>query len=563
MDRSEFEAVLAEIGSDDPAVREKYELLDKLRKMLEPFCEGGRILDFKGHCRRGEAWRGPAEKLLRGALDDSLLFSLWEPDQIRRIMAAVVAGEELDEPLELGRGRMRERLRCPCCLHPMSLGFNGKGLVWMGEPCAYPDGLVTEFELNVPSGKIVVANDLRTWFPADEGYDLNGLLGCHLTTLAYAENGMAHGFVGNTSPDVYRDGDGRFVIGGYPEEIWNRETDEACPNPEPCPWGESVANVCTNLWWYSIADYEEFVRRWEYYTPGEDREEFVEGWTVHIVDVRPGVYRFRQDQEVDRDAPVVEYATFEWVREPDPVRDYLKEEREKRRNATEILIQQCLSWPTLYMGVSSLGADESFEAAVERWKGWSAEQKARGLARAADHVMCVLGGGVDWHENGFPRMAVSEEAEQLAAEYGDVPPFDFETSWYPISAGYGGLCLGAGVRSEHTRSNPLIDLAPSFVLLGLNICQNAIRFGGEPRLDKRVWPPTYEIAAARELMGRFVDCYRGLRERYPDIVFDEEFDRWMRETDLERYVAEFDFGPEHPPESEWGSPPAGAERAQP
>jgi hypothetical protein len=56
-------------------------------------------------------------------------------------------------------------------------------------------------------------------------------------------------------------------------------------------------------------------------------------------------------------------------------------------------------------------------------------------------------------------------------------------------------------------------------------------------------------------MGTFVKCYRGLRERYPGIVFDEDFDRWMQVTDLDQYIAAFDFGSVHPPEAEWGDPP--------
>jgi hypothetical protein len=472
---------------------------------------------------------------------------------VQRALDAVEAGVELEEPVRIS-GLVRD-YQCTTCSQRMRLAFDGRGFVWTGKPCEFADGVVTEWELNVPSGKIVVANDLRTWFPSDEDYDVNGMLGCHLTTLGYAKVGMAHGFVGNTCPDVYRDGDDKFVIGSYHEELWNRETKEDYPNPEPCPWGESVANVCTDLWWYSIVDHDELVRRWEHYTPEDDREKYMEGWTVHVVDVRPGVYKFRQEQGIDRDEGIVEYATFEWVREPDPTRDYLKEEREKQLSATEVLIQHCLSWPTLYMGVSSLSGDRSFEAAIERWKGWSDRERAWGLARAADQVMCVLGGGIEWHENGFPRTSVSEEVKGLAAEYGDVPPFDFETSWYPISAGYGGLCLGAGVRDEYTRNNPLIDLAPSFVLLGLNICQNAIKFGEKPRLNNDVYPPAYETPFARERMKLFVKCYKGLRQRYPDVVFDAEFDRWMRETDLDRYVAEFNYGVTSPPKEEWGEPP--------
>jgi hypothetical protein len=92
--------------------------------------------------------------------------------------------------------------------------------------------------------------------------------------------------------------------------------------------------------------------------------------------------------------------------------------------------------------------------------------------------------------------------------------------------------------------------------LGLNICQNAIKFGEEPRLNTDVYPPAFEIPFCRDRMQLFADCYRGLRKRFPDLVFDEEFDGWMSDTEaVKKHIAEFDFGPKHPPKEKWGDPP--------
>jgi hypothetical protein len=536
-------------------------LSHKIMGRILPFCEGGKVKEWKGHLRRGTSWETrqseahSAEKELQRIVTESFSFGIWTAARLEEFLAALEGGALLEKPLEIG-GSFGE-LSCSECGLRLRLAFDGHGFVVLSAPCPHPDGLVTEWELNVPSGKILVANDLRGWFPIDEDHNVNAAIGCHFTTLAYAKIGMAHGFVGNTSPEVYRTSSG-FVIGNYSDEIWDDAAEDYVENPTPCPWDESVASVCTDLWWYSIADYDELVRRFLHYTPEESLEEFLKERTIHVVDVKPGVYKFRQEQNIDRDAEIVEHATFEWVRDPDPVRDYLKEEDEKHLNATEVLIEHCLSWPTLYMGMSSLdGRDKDHDHVLGLWKGMSPEKKAQSLARAADQIMCVLGGGVEWHENGFPRTTVSDEVKQLAAEYGDVLPFNFETHWYPISGGYGGLCLAAGVRAEYMESTPpLLSLAPSFVLLGLNICQNAIKFGEAPRLNTDVWPPAYEIPFCRERMQLFEQCYRGLRERYPDIVFDAEFDLWMRETDFDKYVADFDFGPERPPKSKWGKPPS-------
>jgi hypothetical protein len=92
--------------------------------------------------------------------------------------------------------------------------------------------------------------------------------------------------------------------------------------------------------------------------------------------------------------------------------------------------------------------------------------------------------------------------------------------------------------------------------LGLNICQNAIKFGEEPRLSTSLYPPAFEVPFCRERMGLFADCYRGLRKRFPDLVFDKEFDAWMDDEEaVKKHIAEFDFGPDHPPKEKWGDPP--------
>lgn len=526
----------------------------RIQKLLDP-CFAEKILVWNGHFKDGEYFYAPGgwstpEQRLRSVFRDRFSLTLRAED-IRQMEEAAITGALLHPPLEF-RGRASE-FACPFCGESIKFGYDGKRLLILNKPCPHPNGLVTEWELNVPSGKLVVANNLRQWFPCSEEYDINKLIGCHLTTLSAAKVGMSYGFVGNTCPSVYREGD-KFVIGSYSDEVWNEETEDYDPNPEACPWGERVAGVCTDLWWYSIVDYDELQRRIAHYTPDTkpDRQ-------LDVVDVRPGVYHFRQEAGVDRDGPLTEYATFEWVRDPDPLVDYLGQEKTKWLGALDVLIESCLSWPTLYMGLGYTGEDAEIDknrpALIQRWQSYSRERKIDCLARAADHFMCVLGGGVEWHENGFPRTVVSQEAKRLAEEFnveGIVPSFgEKRRHWYPICDRYGGLVAGAGLPTR----NESINLNTSFVLLGLNICQNAIKGGETPRLNHDVWPPAFEIPWCRERLALFGKCYLGLRKRYPNLVFDEKFDAWMNEVDFKKYVEEYDFGPTNPPQDHWGDAP--------
>jgi len=560
----------------------------RIVRMLEPAFKE-KILVWNGHHKGGEyfyteGWWDTPEKRLRSSFEDMVLINISDEDFQR--MEASESGTLLDPPVVF-QNKIRD-LACSFCDQSLRFGFDGQRLLVVNDPCPHPNGLVTEWELNVPSGKLAIGNDFRQWFPSPEKYSVNALIGQHLTTLGYAKVGMSHGYVGGTSPSVYQDGD-KFVIGSSSDRSDEDDEDDdddddddveevsgaiepKLSEPCPCPWGDEVASICTDLRWYSIVDQAELLRRMEHYTPGVEIDEC----PITVIDVRPGVYRFTHALGVDHDVPAVEFATFEWVREPGPLVDYLGKERAANLTALEVLIESCLAWPTLYMGLGYSPEDDKLAkdrpALIKRWEESARERKIVYLARAADHVMCVLGGGVEWHEKGFPRTVVSEDAKRLAKAMdmsrggswrgwhdtleidGVVPPFEGRMHWYPISAGYGGLCRGAGITNNYPDRESL-NLAPSFVVLGLNICQNAIKYGEEPRLNHDVWPAAYEIPFCRERMLLFGRCYRGLREKYPELVFDAEFDRWMREVDFDQYVTNFDFGPTHPSVEKWGDLP--------
>lgn len=145
--------------------------------------------------------------------------------------------------------------------------------------CACPDGIVTEILLPVPSGKMIVSDSLRPQYGWDQDDPLlasyNTVLGQHQVILAMAEQGCAFGYVGNTSPDLYLVGNDRYEI-AVPE---CGEDDETVPHP-----GEKKAQICTDLWAYSCADFEDWKSR------GGDPGTLDEYRSV--VDVTPGTYRF-------------------------------------------------------------------------------------------------------------------------------------------------------------------------------------------------------------------------------------------------------------------------------
>lgn len=166
-------------------------------------------------------------------------------------------------------------------------------------PCPHPDGVTTEITIDVPSGRLLVSDDLRPVFTWDDtgSASYNSVLGQAHAIEAMAAVGCAYGPVGNTSPGLYRTGPDSYIIAspGYDED----------ENPS-LPEDTCLASVCTDLWAYSLSDFE----HWK--TRGGDPNSL--GWSDTVVDVAPGRYRFTHhsgERGFDRDS--VDTVTFAHV----------------------------------------------------------------------------------------------------------------------------------------------------------------------------------------------------------------------------------------------------------
>jgi hypothetical protein len=248
-------------------------------------------------------------------------------------------------------------LTCSDCSELLELECNGKE-IRCNNPCKHPGGMIYEIELNVPSGRMVVENDLRKWWKVIGNYNVNTPLGCCQTTKKYAEVGMAHAFVGNTCPDVYHIKSDRLAIG-----ISDYRTQR-----NPIKNTRSVASICTDLWWYSIVDYNDFRSR------GLDSP-------TATVKCRPGVYRFRHlYHTVDRNTPGGKIFTeIEWMRKPDKVVDFVAKYKKLDFSAEQIVADLM-----------------KFQTTLD-----NPENELELIQQKVDYLMCVSGAGADYHENGW------------------------------------------------------------------------------------------------------------------------------------------------------------------
>lgn len=507
-----FRGMMDRMAAEEAEGGLSYELRGKVEKALAKA-----PLEFNGHWKNGTILRDEYKVLKHLLLRANAMSKTDAEDLVR----AVDAGTTLDRwvPVDASFGLSGLRTCSYCGEEDFPTETNGQVVRFAGEPCKFPNGLpLTEWELNVPSGKLVVANDLRELFPLpeDEGADINTTMGCRLTALAYAANGMSHAFVGNSCPGVYKCGDGLFKIANEPQDEKYDAKSKKMVKVEPAPKfeGKRVAGICTDLWWFSICDHAEFQRRIKRF------KQKAADFSIETVTLKPGVYRFHHDEEArSHDGPEeCVYTRFEWVREPDPVQNFLTQYEEVEVNANAYVQAQVARWPTLYGTADSLNE----KATTIPWSRMSEEQRLHAWQRVADQVLCTIGGGVEWHEKGFPRAKVDASVPDV-----DPPSFRAQQHWYPFSKPYGGLFEPK-------------TLAPSFVKLAFRVLESVISFG----TDVRDGEHSREVRYVRERMLVAVKRYRELAKQYPELA-DPEYVAWLGQKGrAEAWVENFELGQE-------------------
>lgn len=476
-----------------------FDLRDKIERIIK-----GAKIDLRGHWKNGA--------LLEGMLVGPSIFihvTSMSTADAKAVLQANSAKVPLNRwvPIDVHLSNL-PRTCSFCGAEDFYLETDGIGVRLATDPCPFEAGLPpTEWELNVPSGKLVIANDLRQIFPLPEAEDfsIDTAYGCKQTALAYAQHGMSHAFVGNTCPSVYQLGKGVYKISNAPStEMWNGKKYVDIDPPLPFD-GKQVAGICTDLWWYSICDQAEFKRRCKRF--GVKQAEF----NAEVINVKPGVYRFRHNDFVEQGGPgEVVYTQFEWVREPDPVKNYLESYEQVEVNPHAYVQAMTWRWPTLYgNGKKTV------------WENLQPEDRSRAWMLVTDSVLCLIGGGIKWHERGFPCAKVDASIPDV-----EPPAFRSQQHWYPFSRPYGGLFAP--------------KLSPSFAKLAFRVLESVISFGTTVQDSFR----SRAVQDVRDRMLVAVQRYRELAAEHP-LEADPEYVNWLgQEGRAEAWVANFPLGPE-------------------
>ena len=99
------------------------------------------------------------------------------------------------------------------------------------------------------SGKVVLENDLREFFTELES-NFDGPKWIIDLMTGYSKEKFLHGYVGNSCPTFWISDDNKEIVVGT-----KYKSDEHSDEPDMNGYSE-WGYVCTDLWWYSLVDYE-------------------------------------------------------------------------------------------------------------------------------------------------------------------------------------------------------------------------------------------------------------------------------------------------------------------
>jgi hypothetical protein len=352
-------------------------------------------------------------------------------------------------------------LSCYTCGEDVSRWKCTKSQITAATECTCKE-LIYKFSIDIPSGKMVVANDLRGLIKltGDCG-SVNQVKGCRDLTQAYAQAGLAHACVGNTCPSVYKNGS-KFLIG-------SRRKDKS----KAFTGFKQVASICTDLWWYSIMDLDWF-KQCAGRDPNEDEE---------IVSCEPGRYEFTHYYHQLRDK---------------------QESYTKSEVFTKIRRTGKAGVPTDPYTTLTYSAEDVIFSQFN--KDWYAERKDNAaIYSAVDHLMCCIGNGAEYHPNGW--WGYEPLLTTLAPADFKLDTITGKVRWYP-------LCEYSVVCQIAHKTIPKVH--PSFVKLTHVILNHilsddgaVITAGTDAKADKQA------LTAQRKVAAKLLLTFK---KNYPEFV---------------------------------------------
>lgn len=184
--------------------------------------------------------------------------------------------------------------------------YNNKGQ----EPCEFPEGVNAYSHLfNIHSGKLVIANDLRSLFSESldkecdkfilkhtQG-DINCAYGRKANTSFWNDHGMIYLHTGNSSPHIFYNKKESKI--SFKREYWY-DRDNESDHENFTADEENMGYVCTDLWAICAVDYDYFCQLCQ--NNNLNVEDVIAELDCTVVDISVGCYEVKSFYEVLEDS---------------------------------------------------------------------------------------------------------------------------------------------------------------------------------------------------------------------------------------------------------------------
>lgn len=310
---------------------------------------------------------------------------------------------------------------CSNCLSEIKLKFKDNKISF--SKCLFPEGIKSfKFYLNIPSGKMCIGNDFRSIFPISDEYNISSKEEEYKLVQKYASIGLAHAYVGNTCPTLWKKSDEEFYIGNK------------SGNKNPLPNLRKVESIITDLWWFSICDSSLMP---EYYKSN-----------CKITSCSPGYYQFEHFYGIVKEKNNI-YTSIKKIAEP-------KKE-------------------VIYNDFYDLNytAEQVVASYINEWEYGVFSEK--NIVRAIDHILFTCGNGLNYHPNGWVGYFGIDENDDIKEI--KIPILNKKYNWYPFDDSSYIMKLAGLGRNFDSPNLQELKFNKSFRELAFNCCQCIIRYG--------------------------------------------------------------------------------------
>ncbi len=428
----------------------------------------GKVLfNPNGHWRRGKDFSQFSERDLQRFFSRCATFWSISDEDALRIATSIIKQEPLNPHQFLGNALLG--VNCGSCgIEP---GFETNGLeVRVTSKCSLPGGAFPiKFELNVPSGKIVFANDLRQWFKVAGSFFLDSDRNIRETTLRYAREEMAHCFLQHWSGMT-----GSFAVREYGENLLEvvprpmhlegqdeQGRQKVFKRPPLRATARVLGEIPMQLWWWSAADYNQLKSRFD---KEADFTNFLKSGAV-VVSVQPGNYRIVHSK-LQRGKPGDQRVAYRsQIRRIGGPREGNLGAEVVNIRAGQVVWNSIRKHPGLFFPKEKEGArleNEGFDLARElnrtfrndnlahlddnsfqqAWDQLRPEDRLRAIVKVVDSMLLGTGTGYEWDTRGW---CIADIDIQANAKSIEIPTFPATSEWRDVPLAHCALSEAAGI----------------------------------------------------------------------------------------------------------------------